>query len=123
MQRSQRTHSRAETTAVKRPKSKPQLKIRAGTARAAATPTVSREPLNGSPKKLVRLAEGTALEAESVDAIDVRPAGTVVSRRSLVATKRTPVRHVPLHSAVPAAPPRMDARGMQRGSGSGRRSE
>ena len=75
MQRSQRTHSRADATAVKRPKSK------------------------------LRLAAGTAPEADGVAAIEIRPSGTVVSRRSAAATRRTPVLHVPVQAAVAAAPP------------------
>jgi len=75
MQRSQRTHSRADATVVKRPKSK------------------------------LRLAAGTAPEADGVAAIEIRPSGTVVSRRSAAATRRTPVLHVPVQAAVAAAPP------------------
>ena len=111
MQRSQRTHSRADATAVKRPKSKPRLKIRAGTTPASApegsdsSRSRAASSAGKAAHKLVRLAEGTVPEADGVAAIDIRPAGTVVSRRPLAATKRPPVRHLPLHPAVQAAPP------------------
>lgn len=107
MQRSQRTHSRADATAVKRPKSKPQLKIRAGTGGTAAAGTVgpARDQAGAKTSEKIRLAAGTVADADSVASIEIRPSGTVVSRRPIAASQRTPVLHVPVQSAVPAAPP------------------
>jgi GNAT superfamily N-acetyltransferase len=106
MQRSQRTHSRADATAVKRPKSKPRLKIRPGTGRTTAAAARPSKPRAGETAvEQLRLAEGTVLAADSVAAVEIRPSGTVVSRRPFAVAKRSPVLHVPMQSAVPAAPP------------------
>ncbi|NBX30147.1 GNAT family N-acetyltransferase [bacterium] len=106
MQRSQRTHSRAEVAAVKRPKSKPRLKIGAGTGRTtAAAKTPSRPRAGAKTVEPLRLAEGTVPAAEGVAAIEIRPSGTVVSRRPLAEPKRSPVLHVPVQHVAPTAPP------------------
>lgn len=104
MQRSHRTHSKTDATVVKRRKSKPRLKIRAGTATATGDlPPQARS--GGKTAGKIRLAEGTVPEGEGVASIEIRPSGTVVSRRPLAASKRSPVLHIPVQPAVAAAPP------------------
>jgi GNAT superfamily N-acetyltransferase len=119
MQRSPRSRTRPANATAERRKSKPRLAISAGTA--GGTPRLK---LADKPKAKVarpvaeatiRLARGTTPAAEpakpaapraaaaAVTTVDIRPSGTVVSRRP--ATKRPPILHVPLHAGGPVTPP------------------
>ena len=130
MQRSPRSHARpASATAERRRKQKPRLAIRAGTS--SAEPAAAKaEPVPAKPPRLkiaerprqrasrpvaettIRLARGTDRPFErgvsdvaeaAVTTVDVRPSGTVVSRR--LPAKRPPVQHLPLHSPGDIKPP------------------
>ena len=81
--------------ATRRPKAKPRLSIRG----AAATPVM--RPARTAEPPALRLAAGT--EPAAVQTVDIRPAGTVVSRRA--AAKRSPVIHVPHQPVPPFTPP------------------
>ena len=93
--------------APRRPKAKPRLKI--GAATASALPPVVRTARPAA-KKAIRLAQGTVKAAPAagpqtavVHAVDIRPAGTVVSRRNL--TKRPAILHLPHQQAPVFTPP------------------
>ena len=93
--------------APRRPKAKPRLKI--GAATASALPAVVRTARPAA-KKAIRLAQGTVKAAPAagpqtavVHAVDIRPAGTVVSRRNL--TKRPAILHLPHQQAPVFTPP------------------
>ena len=102
------------TAAARRPKPKqrPQLKIRAGTADATRVARPARLKIDESKasrpaKKKIRLAQGTEKPAAkpprpapsaAVQSIEIRPSGTVVSRRA--PAKRPAILHLP-HQPVP----------------------
>ena len=148
---SSRSAVRSTAVATRRPKTKPQLKIRAGTA-VLSQPTRFKSADVQQSATTIRLASGTekpvgktaqaarassapkatvkpprrttgdkpstqqsvrtrtpatadegALDAMMVQAVEIRPAGTVVSRRPL--TKRPAVLHVPHEPVVQHRPP------------------
>ena len=123
MQRSPRSQARpANATAERGRKQKARLTIRTSTT--AADPATEKPPglklVTSSKSKgraadataTIRLARGTAPAATpavagdakvAVTTVDIRPSGTVVSRRP--AAKRAPVLHVPLHPAGAPKPP------------------
>jgi GNAT superfamily N-acetyltransferase len=119
MQRSPRSHARpASATAERRRKQKPRLTIKAGTSSTPPAPAkpprlklAERPRQRGSrpaAEATIRLARGTARPADdaaesAVTTVDIRPSGTVVSRRPAV--KRPPVLHLPLHPATALKPP------------------
>ena len=101
-----RASSRPEA-APRRPKAKPRLKIRAATA--SALPPVVRTARPAA-KKAIRLAKGTdkaerepAAPTAAVHAVDIRPSGTVVSRRNVA--KRPAILHLPHQPAPVFTPP------------------
>ena len=90
----------------RRPKAKPRLKIRA--ADAAPAPVI-RTARPGA-KKAIRLAQGTDQPASdsgkstaTVHAVDIRPSGTVISRRTLA--KRPAILHLPHQPSPVFTPP------------------
>jgi GNAT superfamily N-acetyltransferase len=122
-----RTAGRGVRTAapVKRKKgaAKARLKIRVAgdtvTVKAAGKAALHREKESASGREAVRLAQGTdrrqpvakarsgvavAPRAEGpVAAVEIRPSGTVVSRRPAV--KKQAIQHVPHHPILPLKPP------------------
>ena len=110
MQRTGRTRSLQSSRTVRaggsrRPaKSRPRLKIKAGTAPAADAAVAVVKPA-GQAGKAIRPAVEAARTAagEVVEAVEIRPSGTVVSRRST--GPRVAVRHLPEHPILPFAPP------------------
>jgi GNAT superfamily N-acetyltransferase len=123
-QSSSRSSARVRATpagavaAKQRKKSKTGLKISASadTAVRAAKPKAAAEPSIAT-SRTVRLAEGTdrstaplksppardTRSVETVETLEIRPSGTVVSRRPLV--KRPAIQHVPHHPILPLKPP------------------
>ena len=91
---SSRVAVRSTSVASRRPKTKPRLKIRAGTTAAGQHQT--REQVRDT-------AKAAALDSMTVQAVEIRPAGTVVSRRPL--TKRPAVQHVPHQPVSRRKPP------------------
>lgn len=67
----------------------PEVKIAAGTDRRAATKAVAKDRVE--------------LPAGMVETLEIRPAGTVVSRRPL--ERRPAIQHLPLHPVLPLKPP------------------
>lgn len=102
------TSMRQPATTARRPKPKARLKVRAGTA---STPTrfKSADVQDASAAKPATKARRPAGEASfvpdalTVHAVDMRPSGTVVSRRPLV--KRPAILHVPHEPVVHHRPP------------------
>lgn len=94
-------------TAVRRQKKSGRLTLRPAVPQAAAT--AKRKPAAKPRAAALKLAEGTDRESAApvgeaaVAAVDIRPSGTVVSRRP--AGRRTPILHVPHHPAVSLKPP------------------
>ncbi len=119
MQRSPRSQSRpANATAERRRKQKPRLALRTAAAQSAdenpprlKLPATAKASGSRDSAPKIRLARGTSPAPTStatdvpatVTSVEIRPAGTVVSRRPAV--KRTPVVHVPLHPAGTPRPP------------------
>jgi hypothetical protein len=82
--------------ATRRPKAKPRLKLRVGS---------TKQPGRRSDDQVrARTATSEAsLDAMTVHAVEIRPAGTVVSRRPL--TKRPAILHLPHQPVVRLKPP------------------
>ena len=107
-----RRASSRQSAAARRPKPRPRLKVRsvaadAAVARPARLKIAEDPPAAG--KKTLRLARGTGTAAgvpaprhAAIEAVQVRPAGTVVSRRP---TKRPAILHLPQQPSPPLAPP------------------
>ena len=98
----------SSSTTARAPKKTPRHKL--GAATPAAAPAAKRKSA-AKPRAAadVRLAEGTdrdsaaPITAATVETVDIRPSGTVVSRRPAV--RRPPVLHVPHHPVMPLKPP------------------
>jgi len=103
------------STAARRPKKSGRLTISRAATQVA--PAAKRKPASKSRVTAVKLAEGTDRECASppdeaavtplgeatVETVDIRPSGTVVSRRR--STRRAPILHVPHHPVVSLKPP------------------
>lgn len=100
---------RAASSATSRaPKKTARHKLRAATP--AAAPAAKRKPA-AKPRATagVKLAAGTdrdsdaPITAAAIETVEIRPSGTVVSRRPAV--RRPPILHVPHHPVMPLKPP------------------
>jgi len=106
-QRTVSSQRASSSAAARRPKKSGRLKLRP--AAPQATRAVKRKPAPKPRAPGLKLAEGTAREAvvpggdATVETVDIRPSGTVVSRRPT--TRRTPILHVPHHPVVSLKPP------------------
>lgn len=95
---SSRSAVRSTSLATRRPKPKTRLKLR------VASTTSTKDHGRRSDEKRVRAATSEAsLEAMTVHAVEIRPAGTVVNRRPL--TKRPAILHLPHQPVVRRKPP------------------
>jgi GNAT superfamily N-acetyltransferase len=72
------------------------------------------EPTAKPGKKTVSAADGKAdvprlksdvTTTHAVESVDIRPSGTVISRRPLRGGRRPAILHLPLHPVIPSAPP------------------
>jgi GNAT superfamily N-acetyltransferase len=101
----------ASSSTARRQGKKSRLRLRA--APQAAEQSAKRKTASKPASGKVKLASGTDRQAvgakpaadvvAAVETVEIRPSGTVVSRRP--ATKRTPVHHVPHHPILPLKPP------------------
>jgi GNAT superfamily N-acetyltransferase len=116
VERSPRRRTAESTSAVaaaSRRKSKPRLKIRAADEQQVRPAAAKAVPAGRAEKSrdAVRLASGTDRVVEppaprptaAVETVEIRPSGTVVSRRSTA--KRQAIQHVPHHPILPLKPP------------------
>ena len=85
----------------------PSLRVAEGTQQDA-------EPAAKPGKKPASVAAGTAgrprlkadvAAAQAVESVDIRPSGTVISRRPLRGGRRPAILHLPLEPALPSTPP------------------
>jgi len=103
------TSVRQSAPTARRPKPKTRLKVRSATPSAPArfkTPdalAVSTPKPAAKPRRAAGAPPPAGVDSLAVHAIDMRPSGTVVSRRPLA--KRPAILHVPHEPVVPHRPP------------------
>jgi len=125
MQRTQRTQTSQSATPTLKVKVKPRLKVlrvaegtqedaepaakrRKKEAGPAAGPSAAprlKSTGPAAPSVSSQTGNGESVSGETVDGVDIRPSGTVVSRRPLRGGKRPAILHIPHQPAVPTRPP------------------
>jgi GNAT superfamily N-acetyltransferase len=96
---SSRAAVRSTTLATRRPKPKTRLKLRV----ASTTSTKGPGRRSDAQDRVRAAASEASLDAMTVHAVEIRPAGTVVNRRPL--TKRPAILHLPHQPVVRRKPP------------------